>query len=115
VKEQWVLDLEAKYSLPIEQIPGKVYALHYETPRVVKSVSGDYAGRNPEADSSGWLSAGPIRHSVGWTQQQNPRKRIGRHAPMAATEIVYLEPGTQQDEAGLKLTGLWPKCQEPYR
>jgi len=115
VKEQWELDLQAKYKLPIEQIPGKVYALHYETPRVVKSVSREYAGRDPQEDSSGLLSARPIRHYVGWTQQQNPRKRIGKHAPLAVSEIVYFEPGTLPDEAELKLAGRCPKCQEPYR
>jgi len=115
VAEQWRLDLEAKYALPSEQIPGNVYALHYEIPRFVKSVSRDYAGRDPEEDSSGLRSAGPIRHYVGWTQQQNPRRRIGKHAPLAATQIAYLEPGTLQDEAQLKLAGLCPMCHEPYR
>jgi hypothetical protein len=114
-RPQWVLDLEAKHGVPLEQIPGMVYALHYDPPRVVRSVSGDYAGVEPRADSAGWLSAGPIRHYVGWTQQRDPRKRISKHAPMSATEIVDLAPGTMRDEHELKLTGQCPKCGEPYR
>jgi len=114
-KPQWVLDLEAKHGLPIDQIPGMVYALHYDPPRIVKSVSVDYAGRRQQSDSSGLLSGRPIRHYVGWTQQQNPRKRIGRHAPMTATDIVNLAPGTMRDESELKLTGSCPRCGEAYR
>lgn len=114
-KPQWALELEAKHGLPIEQIPGAVYALHYDPPRIVRSVSGDYAGPHPQPDSSGWLSAGPIRHYVGWTQQGDPRKRIGRHAPMGVTEIVHVESGTMLDERELKRTGRCPRCQKPYR
>ena len=114
-KPRWVLDLEARHDLPIEQIPGTVYALHYDPPQVVRSVSGDYAGPDPRSDSSGWLSAGPVRHYVGWTQQRDPRKRIGRHAPMGVTEIVYLEPGTMLDERELKRTGQCARCREPFR
>ncbi len=114
-KPQWALDLEAKHGLPIEQIRGTVYALHYESPRVVRSVSGDYAGPDPRSDSSGWLSTFPVRHYVGWTQQRDPRKRIGRHAPMGVTEIVYLEPGTMLDERELKHAGQCAKCGEPFR
>lgn len=44
VRPQRVLDLEAKHGLPARQIPGTVYALHYDPPRVIRSVSGDYAG-----------------------------------------------------------------------
>jgi hypothetical protein len=109
------LDLEVKHGLPIEQVPGMVYALHYDPPRVVRSVSGEYAGPDPQSDSSGWLSAEPIRHYVGWTQQQDPRKRIGRHAPMGVTEIVHLLSGTMVDERELKRAGHCPKCGEPYR
>lgn len=114
-RPQWVLDLEAKHGLPVEQISGTVYALHYDPPRVVRSVSGDYAGTEPRSDSSGWLSAGPISHYVGWTQQRDPRKRIGRHAPMGATEMVCLEPGTMLDEHAMKATGRCPLCGERYR
>lgn len=114
-RPQWVLDLEAKHGVPAEQIPGMVYALHYDEARVVRSVSGDYAGLEPRGDSAGWLSAGPVRHYVGWTQQRDPRKRISRHAPMSATQIVQLIPGTMRDEQELKLTGRCPKCGEPYR
>lgn len=114
-KPQWVVDLEAKHGLPVEQIQGTVYALHYDPPRVVRSVSGDYAGPDPRSDSSGWLSAGPIRHYVGWTQQRDPRKRIGRHAPMGVTAIVHLVPGTMLDERELKQAGRCARCGELFR
>src|SRR5215472_1610695 len=111
----WEEVLEAKHGLPINEIPGVVYALHYDPPRVVRSVSGDYAGPDPRSNSSGWLSARPVRHYVGWTQQASPRKRIGRHAPLRETEIVHLEPGTMGDEQDLKRAGQCPRCGEPYR
>jgi hypothetical protein len=114
-RPQWVLDLEASHGLPVEQIAGTVYALHYDPPRVVRSVSGDYAGPDPRSDSSGWLSAGPIAHYVGWTQQRDPRKRIGRHAPMGVSEIVCLQPGTMLDERQMKATGSCPVCGQWYR
>jgi hypothetical protein len=60
--ERWVSELEAKHGLPLDQIPGMVYVLHYETPQVVRSVSQDYAGRSPRADADGLLSPRPIRH-----------------------------------------------------
>ena len=109
----WEADLEAKHGLPLDQIPGHVYVLHYEVPQVVKSVSGDYAGPSPRADSDGLLSATPIHHYVGWTQQRLPNKRINRHGPAALREIVYLQPGTTQDEQAMKLTGICPTCGEP--
>jgi hypothetical protein len=105
-------DLEAKHGMPLDQIPGHVYVLHYEVPQIVKSVSGDYADGSPRADSDGFLSAIPIRHYVGWTQQRLPRKRINRHGPAALREIVHLQPGTTQDEQTMKLTGTCPKCGE---
>jgi hypothetical protein len=55
--QQWATDLEAKYGMPLDQIPGKVYVLHYEVPQLVKSVSRDYAGPSPQADADGFLSA----------------------------------------------------------
>ena len=94
----WEAEVEAKHGLPLDQIVGHVYVLHYETPQVVKSVSTDYAGPEPLQDNDGWLSCAPIRHYVGWTQQANPRKRINRHGPAALREIVSLEPGTTRDE-----------------
>jgi hypothetical protein len=114
-RPQWELDLEAKHGMPLDQIRGTVYALHYDPPRVVKSVSADYAGLHPRSDSDGLLSAGPVTHYVGWTQQANPRKRIGRHAPMGVTEIVQMIPGTTWDEHELKASGHCPKCGEAYR
>jgi hypothetical protein len=108
----WEADLEAKHGMPLDQIPGHVYVLHYDAPQIVKSVSGDYAGTSPSADADGLLSATPIRHYVGWTQQRLPRKRINRHGPAALREIVHLQPGTTQDEQTMKQTGTCPKCGE---
>lgn len=109
----WEADLEAKHGMPLDQIPGHVYVLHYEVPQTVKSVSSDYAGPSPLTDADGYLSATQIRHYVGWTQQRLPRKRISRHGPAALRGIVYLQPGTTQDEQAMKLTGTCPKCGEP--
>lgn len=108
----WEADIAAKYGLPLDQIPGQVYVLHYEVPQVVKSVSLDYAGPAPRIENREAVSATPIRHYVGWTQQRLPRKRINRHGPAALREIVYLEPGTTQDEETMKQTGTCPKCGE---
>ena len=108
----WESDLEAKHGMPLEEIPGHVYVLHYDEPQIVKSVSGDYAGPSPRSDADGWLSATTIRHYVGWTQQRLPRKRINRHGPAALREVVYLEPGTMQDEQRMKASGTCPKCGE---
>jgi hypothetical protein len=112
VTERWASDLEAKHGMPLDQIPGHVYLLHYEVPQVVRSVSRDYAGPSPKADLDGLLSAGPIRHYVGWTQQAKPSKRISRHGPAASRDVVCLQPGTTRDEQTLKGTGTCPKCGE---
>jgi hypothetical protein len=53
----WEADLEAKHRMPLDQIPGHVYVLHYDVPQIVKSVGGDYAGPCPGADGGGFLSA----------------------------------------------------------
>lgn len=108
----WEADIEAKHGLPLDEISGHVYVLHYDEPQVVKSVSGDYAGPAPRSDADGWLSATAIRHYVGWTQQRSPRKRINRHGPAALREIVYLQPGTMRDEESMKASGTCPKCDE---
>jgi hypothetical protein len=68
----------------------------------------------PQVITTKGLSARPIRHYVGWTQQVKPSKRISRHGPAANREVVYLEPGTTRDEQMLKLTGTCPKCGEAY-
>jgi hypothetical protein len=109
----WEQDLDAKHGRPLDDIERHMYVLHYDEPRVVKSVSGDYAGRSPRSDGDGWLSATAIRHYVGWTQQRLPRKRINRHGPAAPCEIVYLEPGTMRDEQSMKDRGICPRCGEP--
>jgi hypothetical protein len=108
----WESDLEAKHGKPLDQIDGSVYVLHYEVPQIVKSVSTDYAGPSPHQDNDSFLSARPIRHYVGWTQQARPSKRISRHGPAALREVVYLEAGTMHDEQRMKLTGTCPKCGE---
>jgi hypothetical protein len=108
----WEADLEAKHGMPLDEISGHVYVLHYDEPQIVKSVSGDYAGPSPRSNADGWLSATPIRHYVGWTQQRLPRKRINRHGPAALREIVCLQPGTLQDEQLMKTSGTCPKCGE---
>lgn len=109
---QWATDLEIKYGMSLDQIPGNVYVLHYEVLQTVRSVSQDYAGPFPESDGDGFLSARPIRHYVGWTQQAKPSKRISRHGPAANREVVYLQPGTTRDEQKLKIHGKCPKCGE---
>jgi hypothetical protein len=109
----WEADLEAKHGVPLGQILGQVYVLHYDVPQIVKSASIDYAGSASRSDKDGLLSAAPIRHYVGWTQQRLPRKRINRHGPAALREIVYQAPGTTRDERAMKLTGTCPKCGEP--
>jgi hypothetical protein len=108
----WEADLEAKHAMPLDEILGHVYVLHYEQPQIVKSVSSDYAGPAPRADADGWMSATAIRHYVGWTQQRLPRKRINRHGPAALREIVYLQEGTTRDEQLMKTIGTCPKCGE---
>jgi hypothetical protein len=105
----WEAEIETKHGRPLNVIVGLVYVLHYETPQVVKSVSGDYAGSAPVQDKNGWLSSAPIRHYVGWTQQANPRKRINRHGPAALREIVYLEPGTTQGRTDHETNGVLPE------
>lgn len=100
--------------MPLEQIPGKVYVLHYDLPQRVKSVSRDYAGPNAVLGPGGLVSAKPIRHYVGWSQQADPRKRIYDRGLAALREIVYLEPGTMVDELGLKVVGKCPRCGERY-
>ncbi len=87
--------------------------LHYDVPQIVKSVSGDYADPVPVLTAMVFLSANPIRHYVGWTQQKLPRKRINRHGPAVLREIVHLQPGTMHDKQTLKVTGACSKCGEP--
>lgn len=110
----WEKTLVAKWGMPLEQIPGQVYALHFETPQLAQSVSRDYAGLYPQQGRRGFVSARPIRHYVGWTQQKNASSRFGEHAKVAFYELVYLERGTMRDEAALKLNGTCPKCGELY-
>lgn len=108
----WKEDIEAKHGLPLDQIRGFVYVVHYEIPQIVKSVSRDYAGPAPRSDTDGFLSATPIRHYVGWTQQRDPMHRIRKHGPAALREVVYLKPGTTANEQAMKMNATCPKCGE---
>ena len=74
----------------------------------------DYAGGAGQLGPKGFLSANPLRHYIGWSSQADPRERIYDHGPAALREIVYLEPGTMNDEAELKVIGRCPKCGERY-
>lgn len=112
-KPEWVLALEAKHGLPIEDIPGMVYVLHYDEPQVVWSVSRDYAGTRAELGPHGLVSERPITHYVGWTQQADPRRRIYRHGPAALVTVASLTPGTMRDETQAKIGGVCAKCGEP--
>lgn len=113
-KPQWVLDLEAKHGLLGEQIPGTIYALCYDPPAVVRSVSINYAATPPKRTSSGFESATPIRHYVGWTQQADPRKRIAKHHLAATPVRVSLSTGTMCDEEQMQRTGQCSVCGEPF-
>lgn len=113
-KPQWVLDLEAKHGIPWEQIPGTIYALCYDPPTVVRSVSINYAAAPPKRTSSGYQSATPIRHYVGWTQQADPRKRIAKHRRAATPVRVSLSTGTMRDEEETQRTGHCSVCGEPF-
>jgi hypothetical protein len=97
--------------LPIEEIPGTVYWLCYDPPYVVQSVSRDYVGDPPQTNRRGFLSAGPIRHYVGWTQQANPRRRIGSHHVAGTPVRIWMaEAGTMRDEERIKRTGVCAMC-----
>jgi hypothetical protein len=111
-KPEWVLALEAKHGKPIEQIPGTVYVLCYDPPQIVKSVSRDYSGRNAIPVKSRLLSERPITHYVGWTQQDNPDKRIANHGPATGRTVASLQSGTMLDEQAMKETGACPRCGE---
>jgi hypothetical protein len=89
--ERWASDVEARHGMSLDQIPGQVYVLHYEVPQVVRSVSRGYAGTSPEADADGLLSARPIRHYAGWTQQAKPSKRSAAtgQRPAAKSSISH--------------------------
>jgi len=117
-KPDWVLRLEAKHGLPIDQIPGTVYALCYAEPLHVWSVSVDYSGTDRSqvvwAPNGHAASRTPIRHYVGWTQQRNPRRRINNHHRAGTAVEVTLSPGTMHDEEHLKRTATCPTCGHPY-
>lgn len=105
-KPQWVLDLEAKHGLPIEQIPGTIYALCYDPPTVVHAVSRDYAADPPDRDARGLVSASPIRHYVGWSQQTKPERRIGRHHDARTpVTVTIVGQGTMVEEDRIKHKG----------
>jgi hypothetical protein len=106
-KPQWVLDLEAMHGRPFADIEGTVYVLHFDEPRVLRSVSGEYPH---ELDSVGGFRSYPVRHYVGWTQQTDPNRRIARHGPGCVDAVVALHSGTPRNESDLKRTGRCPQC-----
>jgi hypothetical protein len=113
-RPQWVLRLEEKHGLPVAKIPGTIYGLCYDPPIIVQSVSLDYAGDPPEHDSRGYLSASPIHHYVGWTQQQDPHRRILRHHSPSTQVSITLGRGTMEREEAIKRDVTCPTCGRPY-
>ena len=99
--------LEVKYGMPMEQIPGHVYVLHFDEPTVVKSVSTDYPTRR---DGRGGFESQPLTHYVGWTQRANPRARVYQHGTGVIGGLVLIEPGTIHDEERTKRESSCPKC-----
>ncbi len=95
--------LEVKHGLPLEEIPGTVYVIHYLEPTVVLSVSGDYGVG---------VSERPIRHYVGWTQQVRPMNRVRNHHPPGTAMKVDFRPGTMKVEDQLKAYGVCVACGE---
>jgi hypothetical protein len=82
---------------------------------VVRSVSRDYADDPPRHDERGYVSAGPISHYVGWTQQRDPYRRIGNHHAAGTPVTVTLGKGTMEREEQVKRTAACPTCGRPYR
>jgi hypothetical protein len=113
-RPEWVQRLEEKHGLPINKIPGTTYGLCYDPPVVVESVSMDYAGDPPEHNARGYLSPGPIRHYVGWTQQRDPNRRIRNHHNAGTAVTVTLSQGTMEHEEEIKRTETCPTCGRPY-
>jgi hypothetical protein len=113
-RPEWVRRLEEKHGLPINEIPGTIYELCYDPPIIVESVSLDYAGDPPEDNNRGYLSAGPIRHYVGWTQQQDPKRRIRNHHRAGTAVTVTLAHGTMDREEEIKRTASCPICGRRY-
>jgi hypothetical protein len=113
-RPEWVRRLEDKHGVPINKIPGTVYGLCYDPPVIVESVSMDYAGDPPEHNARGYLSAGPIRHYVGWTQQKDPKRRILNHHSAGTAVTVALGRGTMEREEEIKRTASCPTCGRPY-
>jgi hypothetical protein len=115
-KAEWELALEAKHGKPIDQISGIIYALHYEPPAVVQSVSSDYAGPSPQSNGRGFLSASAIRHYVGWTQQADPQKRIAKHHNSGTpVTVTIVGEGTMREEQRTKRTGRCSVCGDAFR
>jgi len=113
-RRPWINRVEAKYGLPLELCPGMVYCLHYDPPRLLKEVGYEQLGNQRDPRTRKLNTTVPNRHYVGWTQQADPRRRIRQHAPMAVTDVVYLEPGTITDEWRIKVGDSCPRCQSPY-
>jgi hypothetical protein len=95
--------LEGKHGLPLEEIPGTVYVIHYAEPTIVLSVSGDYGVG---------VSERPVRHYVGWTQQVRPMNRVRNHHPPGTVIEVDFRDGTMLAEEQLKAYGTCAFCGE---
>jgi hypothetical protein len=95
--------LEAKHGKPLEDIDATVYVIHYRKPTTVKSVSNDYGPG---------VSARPITHYVGWTQQTRPMNRVRNHHEPGTEFEVDFQPGTMREEDRLKAYGRCFKCGE---
>jgi hypothetical protein len=103
-----------KHGLPITKIPGAIYGLRYDPPAIVESVSMDYARNPPEHNHRGYISAGPIVHFVGWTQQRDPNRRILSHHSPGTPVTLTLGQGTMEREAEIKRTRTCPTCGRQY-
>lgn len=99
--------LDAQYAMPIEEIPGTVYAIHYVEPTIAKSVGTDYGPAG--------MSSHPITHYVGWTHEAEPYDRIREHQAEDVDIVVDLWPeSTMEYLSILKHIGACDLCGEPY-
>jgi hypothetical protein len=104
---EWVTRLEKLHGVPIQEVPGSVYILHWDMPTIVLSVSADYGIS---------ISANPITHYVGWTSQDPPRKRINNHSRKLTRHTAeFVRKGTMLDEERIKREEKCPQCGEPLR
>jgi hypothetical protein len=89
---------EKARSAAINKIPGGIYGRCYDPPLIFESVSMDCAGYPPERNGREYLSADPIRHYVGWSQQTGLNRRISNHYSAGPAVTVTLGRGTMERE-----------------